>query len=83
MSHFVDPSMKGQLRTVIRDGQPQWQLCCPGCGVWADLDDDQLHGRVSVDHSAGSDDQGLASDAGCGYHESRDWFTEAALGGPE
>jgi hypothetical protein len=66
------------LRVVIRDGEPVFQLRCPGCGVWGDLDDDQLHGRVSTEHSAGSDDRGYASSSGCGFHETRDWFSEAA-----
>ena len=64
------------LRTVIRDGEPQWQLRCPGCAVWADIDLDQLHGHVSVEHSPGSDDRGYAGSTGCGYHETRDWWTE-------
>jgi hypothetical protein len=65
-----------RLRLVVRDGEPQWQLCCPGCDVWADIDDDQLHGRVSIEHSAGEDDRGYASAEGCGYHEARDWWSE-------
>jgi hypothetical protein len=42
-----------------------WLLECPGCGQWAYLDDDQWHGRVSVDHAAD----------GCpgGYHETHDY----------
>jgi hypothetical protein len=41
------------------------QLRCPGCGKWGDLDDDQLHGRVSTHHEE------------CGFHETRDWSEEA------
>lgn len=69
-----------RLRTVVRDGEPVWQLRCPGCDEWADIDDDQLHGRMSVEHSAGSDDQGFAASSGCGYHETRDWFSRELAG---
>lgn len=56
----------GALRVVTRDGSPVWQLRCPGCGHWGDIDEDQLHGRVSCDH------------AGCGvcvcaWHETVDF----------
>ena len=51
----------GELRTVIRDGSSVVYLCCPGCGLEATLDDDQLHGRVSVDCPE------------CEYHETVDW----------
>jgi hypothetical protein len=51
---------------VTRDGAPVLQLRCPGCEVWGDIDADQAHGRVSVDHS----DE-------CGYHETKDWWAEA------
>lgn len=53
----------GHLRVVRRDGEPQWMLQCPDCEQWADLDDDQFHGRVSVDHT----------DTGCSYHETHDF----------
>ena len=54
------------LRGNREDG---WLFECPGCGQWAYLDDDQWHGRVSVDHAAD----------GCtgGYHETHDY--DAAL----
>lgn len=54
-----------ELRTITRDGEDVRQLRCPGCGEWADLDDDQYHGRVSVWHA---EDEG-----GCGYHETHDF----------
>ena len=41
----------------------RWLLKCPGCGVRAEIDDDQLHGRVSV----------LCTTAGCKYHETKNW----------
>ena len=52
-----------RLRDRVRDGEYVRQLRCPGCGEWADLDDDQLLGRVSVWHD----------EPGCGYHETRDF----------
>jgi hypothetical protein len=35
---------------------------CPGCKQWAYLDDDQWHGRVSVDHAT---DYFAALEAAC------------------
>jgi hypothetical protein len=55
---------EGRLRQIIRDGALQWQLCCPECGQWGDIDGDQLHGRVSVDHT----------ETLCTFHETRDWW---------
>lgn len=66
---MLPTSVGGALRQVIRDGCPLWQLRCPGCGTWADIDDDQLHGRVTVDHT---------NQEGCWYHETHDF---AALAG--
>lgn len=51
------------LRIITRDDEDVRQLRCPKCGVWADLDDDQYHGRVSVHHD----------DPSCGYHETHDF----------
>lgn len=56
------------VRSVIRDGVPIWELRCPGCGTWGEIDDDQFHGRVSVWH-----------DPGCGYHETVDWAAISTL----
>lgn len=58
----------GRLRRVSRDDDTRWLLECPGCGEWGGLDDDQLHGRVSVDHAS----------MGCigGYHETHDFADE-------
>jgi hypothetical protein len=39
------------------------KLQCPTCGVWGDLDDDQLHGRVSVE----------CQTPGCSFHETHDF----------
>lgn len=41
--------------------EAMYWLRCPECGGLGQIDDDQLHGRVSV----------LCDD--CGYHETRDW----------
>ena len=35
---------------------------CPKCGQWADLDDDQFHGRISIE----------CPTKGCDYHETHD-----------
>ena len=69
MSIIVETKF-GRLRAVNRDGSRTWLLECPGCGEWGALDDDQLHGRVSVDHAAD----------GCkgGYHETHDFAGEVA-----
>lgn len=75
MTSNSGPNAPERIRVVTRDGKPQWQLRCPGCDEWADIDDDQFYGRVSVEHSAGSDDQGHASSSGCGYHDTIDWST--------
>lgn len=37
------------LRNVVRDGEQQIQLKCPGCGQYGDIDGDQFRGRVSID----------------------------------
>lgn len=76
----------GALKYVVRDGTTVWKLRCPGCDQWADLDDDQFHGRVSVDHSLGFTTTGDEQreiremeqgerpiERGCGYHETKDW----------
>jgi hypothetical protein len=46
-------------------------LECPGCGEWGQLDDDQMNGRVSVDHAS----------MGCPgkYHETHDFAKELAI----
>lgn len=44
---------------MILDGKPEKKLRCPKCGVWAYIDDDQFHGRVSLHHDV----------PGCGFHE--------------
>lgn len=54
------------LRVIVRDGQEVLQLRCGGCAAWGDVDDDQVHGRVSVHHDEADD--------GCGYHETHDFW---------
>jgi hypothetical protein len=63
----------GNFRKVNSSGAlaDDWLFECPGCGTWANLDDDQWNGRVSVDHAS----------MGCegGYHETHDY--SSALSG--
>lgn len=57
----------GTFREVHTKGplEDRWIMQCR-CGVWAYMDDDQWHGRVSVDHTN--------SVAGiCTYHETHDF----------
>lgn len=77
MSKIVETSL-GTFRKVAGPETPfldRWTFACPGCGKEAYLDDDQWHGRVSVDHAS----------MGCpgGYHETHDYFAtlEATLNG--
>lgn len=69
----LDPA---RLRCVCRDGSLVYQLRCPRCRHWGDIDDDQLHGRVSIDHTG----------QGCTFHETHDlWgmvLTPGALAQP-
>jgi uncharacterized C2H2 Zn-finger protein len=58
-----------RLRSVRRDGEIIWTFRCPSCGEWGDADDDQLHGRVSIDHT----------DTGCEFHETHDLWAMAGL----
>jgi hypothetical protein len=62
----------GRLRKVTRDGEPAVLFECP-CGEWGGIDDDQFHGRVSVDHAS----------MGCpvGYHETHDYAAAAERAG--
>lgn len=64
MSDIVEAKF-GRLQQVLIDGKPRWRFECPGCGTWGPLDDDQLHGRVSIDHAS----------HGCpvGYHETHNF----------
>ena len=49
-----------KLRSRKRDGNLIRQGQCPKCKVWAELDDDQYHGKVSM----------LCD---CGYHETHNF----------
>lgn len=49
-----------QIRHVILDGEQQRKIKCPDCGIWGLIDDDQWHGRVSVNCP------------NCDYHETHD-----------
>lgn len=61
---------RGRAWIVHRDGEVQWQFCCPGCGLRGDIDEDQLHGRVSIDCPD------------CDYHETLT-ETPVVIAGPE
>lgn len=58
------------LRQVVRDSGVIFLLRCPGCAVWGEIDDDQLHGRISLHHDE--------ADGGCGYHETHDFWGQHA-----
>lgn len=51
--------MDNEAKRVIlvwQDGKPIKKFHCPGCKVWGEIDNDQLHGRVSIQ-------------CDCGFHE--------------
>lgn len=50
-------------------GAAAWFLRCPGCGRLGVIDEDQFHGRVSVD----------CFDEACPFHETHD-FSQAVAG---
>lgn len=66
---MIPPVPEGRLRQVLSDGEPVWKLQCPQCGRWGGVDEDQLHGRSSVDHT----DPIIP----CTFHETRNWFATA------
>ena len=65
-----DEFPRGRVWIIHRDDEVVWQFCCPGCGLRADIDDDQLHGRVSIDCPE------------CDYHETLT-ETPKVIAGPE
>jgi hypothetical protein len=70
---FVANTRVGVIRRAVRDGQRVFLLECPGCGQLGELDDDQWHGQVSVDHTTD----------GCpgGYHETHDFAAAVEFAG--
>lgn len=48
-----------EFRLRSRDGAVVVQLLCPICGVWGDLDSDQILGAISIQ----------CPTEGCQYHE--------------
>lgn len=46
---FMDKYDALAYRNIKRDGETVRQIECPGCGVWGDIDEDQYHGRISID----------------------------------
>lgn len=80
MTTAVDP--RGELKVVTLDGEPTWRLRCPSCGHWGIIDDDQAHGRVSVNHGPSGEQgiyEGNACSCGCTFHETRDWVETAVM----
>jgi hypothetical protein len=63
----------GTLRRGKADGQTYYSLQCPCCKRFGTLDDDQLHGRISVDHSGEPYEGGI-----CTYHETHDFYAAIA-----
>ena len=72
---FVSYTQFGVLRRETGEGKELLLLACPGCGEVGPLDDDQFHGRVSVDHAS----------HGCpvGYHEKHDFWAASEEAGWE
>lgn len=59
----------------LRDGQRVWKFRCPECHAWGDINDDQLHGRVSIDHS-GTVVHRADGPFTCTYHQTRNVWAE-------
>ena len=53
--------MENKVKEVVLDGEKTKKFCCPNCGVWGYIDDDQFFGRVSI----------LCD---CGFHETINLF---------
>jgi hypothetical protein len=70
---YVANTRVGAIRRVVVHRRHVFLLECPGCGQIGELDDDQWHGRVSVDHTS----------MGCpgGYHETHDFAAAVEAAG--
>lgn len=69
---FIANTRVGVIRRGVRNGLEVHLLECPGCGHWQTLDDDQWHGRATVDHRA----------KGCaGYQAIRNFAAVVAVAG--
>lgn len=73
---------EGRIKREIADGVATWSLQCPECWCWGDIDDDQLHDRISTDHS----NLGLRGRPGsaaegrdCTFHQTRCWLSTAEI----
>lgn len=64
------PNPKGEIRL---QSNGVWELRCPQCGKWGDIDEDMLHGRVSTDHTHND----ISGNVACTFHETRDWSVTA------
>lgn len=51
-----------EVKLVSLDGRLEWKVKCPKCGTWGYVDDDQLHGRVSMQ----------CGNEPCDFHETHD-----------
>jgi len=61
---FTVRHAKRITRTPLGDSEsPLIKLRCPACGIFAEMDDDQYHGRVSVECAA----------PGCVFHETHNF----------
>ena len=60
-----------EFKAVTLDGDPACKVKCPGCGIWAYIDDDQWYGKVSIDCP------------NCSYHETHNFSAEHGQGSKE
>jgi hypothetical protein len=81
MALEIQLSDRFTVRHVARDSHifNVIKLRCPGCGIYADVDDDQWRGRVSVE----------CATPGCTFHETHNFalleaqaWTDGDGGGP-
>ena len=61
----------GEDGRYVRGRVFKYELCCPGCGRWDLIDQEQLMGQVSVDHAS----------EGCpgNYHETHDFLSAIGM----
>lgn len=63
--------------------QFSWEFECPVCKIWGSIDNEQLHGKISVDHSG----QRYRDIGGvwrtCTYHETHDFSAALAAASPK
>lgn len=79
MSMIVETKL-GRFRAVT-DGQRRWWLWECRCGEWCNLTEDQLEGRVSVDHASHYHEYQMPNAPDgvmqfCTYHETHEFAKE-------